>query len=391
MSSPLLTAPGRRTTAVYVTFFMVMGVHLPFWPLWLRDWGLTPGEVGMFTAVGMGVRVVAGMLVPALADRLDARRYTVAACALACIVILLCHLMIESKGPLLLATLAFGAAIAGMGPIAEALGVAASRVHGFAYAQSRGMGSIGFLAANLLIGALIARLGTQVALWWMIVCLALVALLVIRHPGGRRVEGQIPPSMRQIGRLVTAPVFAIFAAAVAFLQASHAVFYAFASIHWRNLGIGESMIGGLWASAIAVEIVFMLTIGAWVTRRLGPVRALAVAGAASVLRWTLMMLDPPTWALWPLQGLHAFTFGLAHLGAMAFVVSAVPDRYGAAAQGAAGAMGVGLALAIGMAIASTVYPALGGLSYGIGVAFALVGLGFCAWLSRRWTGGEIGI
>ena len=50
---------------------------------------------------------------------------------------------------LLAATLAVGAALAGIGPIAEALGVAAARRHGFAYAQARGLGSLGFLAANL--------------------------------------------------------------------------------------------------------------------------------------------------------------------------------------------------------------------------------------------------
>ena len=64
-SSPLLSGPGGHTTAFYVTFFMATGVHLPFWPLWLEHWGLTASEVGLFTALGVGARVVAGSAVSA--------------------------------------------------------------------------------------------------------------------------------------------------------------------------------------------------------------------------------------------------------------------------------------------------------------------------------------
>lgn len=75
------------------------------------------------------------------------------------------HLWIGSEALLLAATVGVGAAMAGIGPISEALGLAAARVHGFAYAHARGMGSLGFLLANLAGGALIARFGSGVALW----------------------------------------------------------------------------------------------------------------------------------------------------------------------------------------------------------------------------------
>ena len=53
---------------------------------------------------------------------------------------------------LLVATLAAGAASAGIGPIAEALGSPPRAATGFPYAQARGLGSLGFLAANLRSG-----------------------------------------------------------------------------------------------------------------------------------------------------------------------------------------------------------------------------------------------
>jgi PPP family 3-phenylpropionic acid transporter len=386
-----LSRAAAHTAAVYVALFMMTGVHMPFWPLWLADWGLTPEEVALFTALGVAVRVVAGMAVPALADRLDRRRHTLVACALASVALVLAHLGITTRGVLLAATLAVGATLAGMMPIAEALGMAAARAWGFGYARVRGVGSVGFLVANLVGGALIARFGSSIALWWVVACLTALAALSLNHPGARKVQSQAPPSLREIGRLVVQPVFALFVAVVAFVQASHAVMYALGSLHWRALGLSGSEIGALWASSVAVEIVFLLTVGGAAVQRLGPVGALAVAGVGGMIRWGAMMADPTGFWLWPVQGLHALTFAMAHLGAMVFIARAVPERYTAAAQGAASAMGVGGVTALSMALAALLYPRLGGLTYGIGAASSALGGALALTLASRWGGRELAV
>ncbi len=391
MRGRFLTRPALHTAGVYVTVFAATGAYIPFWPLWLTDWGLTPEEVGLYTALGIAIRVVAGMAVPALADRLDARRHTLIACAAVTLLLFLAHLDIHSKPVLLLATLGVGAAWAGIGPLAEALGVAAARSHRFAYAQARGIGSMGYLGANLAIGVLIAVTGSGIVLWWIVACMAGLIALSVRHPGARRVKGQIPPAMREIGRLVVNPVFAIFMAAVAFIQSSHAVLYAYGSIHWRALGISEPRIGALWAFSVAVETIFMLFFGTAAIQRLGPVRAMAGAALAGIVRWSAMMADPTGFWLWPIQGMHALTFAMGHLGAIAFITRAVPDRYSAAAQGATGAMAVGGVTALGMVLAAAVYPELGGRTYAIGVASSALAFGFCLFLARRWRGGELSV
>ncbi len=386
-----LASPAVHTAAFYVAFFMTTGVHAPFWPVWLEDWGLSAAEVGFYTALGVGVRMVAGLVLPAIADRLDARRMTIVVCALAGVVLFIGHLWIETRAVLLLATLAVGVVLAGIAPIGEALGVAAARHFGFAYARVRGVGSAGFLLANLAGGAAIARWGSEVALWWIAACLLATGLLALRHPGGRKVQGQAPPRLREIGRLVMNPVFAAFMLAAGFTQGSHAVFLAFGTIHWRSLGIGEAEIGALWAGPVALEIGFLLLVGARITARLGPVGAMALGAAAGLLRWGLMMADPVGPLLWAAQSLHVLTFAAAHLGAIAFIMQAVPARYGAAAQGATASMATGILLAIGMLAAAAVYPLIGGLTYGIGVAFSAVGLGFCWRLGRRWRGQELAL
>jgi PPP family 3-phenylpropionic acid transporter len=382
---PVLSRPGLHTTAFYVAFFMAMGVHAPFWPLWLAHWGLSPAEVGLYVAIGTGVRIVAGVVLPAYADRIDGRRLVVAGCATVAGVTTLLHLWITDRVELLAATVVLGAAFAAIGPIAEALGVAAARLYAFPYAQSRGLGSLGFLAANLAVGALIAPFGPNLALWWIVACMVLVVMLVAGHPGGRRVQ-EMPPRFAEIGHLLIDRVFVLFIMTVAFTQASHSVFFALASVHWASIGISPAMIGGLWAASVAGEIVFMVAIGGWSVARLGPVGAIAVAGAAGVVRWGAMALDPPVWMLWPLQASHTLTFALGHLGAIAFIARAIPARYGASAQGAMTSLATGSLLLLGMLASAAAYPAIGGGVFAIAAGLSAVGLALSAILARRWRG-----
>jgi MFS transporter, PPP family, 3-phenylpropionic acid transporter len=387
----LLTAAGLHTSAFYAAFYMTTGVQLPFWPLWLEDWGLSAAEIGLYTALAMAVRIVAGLAIPALADRLDRRRHAIAVCAGLAALLYLAHLGIETRPVLLAATVAVAATMAGIGPIAEALGVAAARVGNFPYAQSRAIGSLGFLVANLAAGALIAATGAWVALPWIVGGLVAVLLLVLGHPGARHAQPQGPPELAEIGRMLTHRVFAIFMGAVAFTQASHAVMYSLGTVHWRGLGLGSGEIGALWAASVATEIVFLFTVGTVAVQRLGPVGAIACSGAAGVVRWCAMMADPTGLWLWPIQALHTLTFAMGHLGTIAFIARAVPDRDAAAAQGATSAMAVGAVMALATALAALLYPALGGLTYGVSAACSAIGLGFAWWLARAWRGEEIAI
>jgi MFS transporter, PPP family, 3-phenylpropionic acid transporter len=382
---------GLHTGLFYAGFYMALGAHLPYWPLWLADWGLSAGEIGLYVALGSAVRVIASIAIPSLADRLDARRKTVMVVAACGALIFLAHLGIDARPLLVAATLGTGVALAGIGPIGEALGLAAARSEGFPYAQARGLGSAGFLLSNLAVGALLPVLGADIALWWIVACLAGVALLAPGHPGGRKVEGQIPPDLREIAALLVNPVFALFVATVALLQASHAVMYAYGSVHWRALGIAEPTIGLLWATGVAAEIAFLFTIATAVGERLGAIGCLVICGAAGVLRWSAMTADPTGIVLWPLQTLHAFTFAIGHLGAMIFIARAIPPRFGAAAQGALAATGSGFGIAVGMVVAAALYPSLGGGTYAVGAAFSAGGLALLWLLSRRWLGQRLAV
>lgn len=370
-----------HTSAFYWFTFLALGAHLPFWPLWLADWGLTEAEIGAYTAISIGARVVAGAALPWLADRAGAPRRALALLGLAAVLIFIAHFFIQTRPVLLAATIGAASVMAGGLPIADALSLRAAKRGGFAYATARAMGSAAFLAANLLCGLAVARWGTQATLWWLVLSLLPLIWLGWRHPGGA--GAPLPtPKLAEAGRLLRSPAFLATMLAGAASQGGHAVLYAYGSIHWRAQGIGDGTIGALWALGVALEVALMIFAGKWLIDRLGPAGALALSGAAGMLRWGVMTLDPSLIWLWPLQALHAITFTAAFLGVIAMVHRLAPESLAATAQGLAGAMAGGVAMAIGTFAAAWAYPLYGGGAYWIGAGMAAAGLCVAIYLMR---------
>lgn len=365
----------------YGFFFLAQGAYLPFWPLWLADWGLSAAEVGAYMAAAVGARVVAGAVIPALIDMTGAPRRGLAALAALAGCLFAAHALVETRGALLAATLTAAAMLAGALPIADALSLRAAARRGFAYAPARGVGSAAFLAANLLCAAAVARYGSDAALWWIATSFAPLVWLGLRHPGGA--GAPLPrPRLGQAAALVRRPAFLLTMLAGASLQGSHAVLYTYGSIHWRAQGIEDGTIGALWATGVALEVALMIFAGRRLIAALGPAGAMALAGVAGVLRWGLMTTDPALIWLWPLQGLHAITFTAAFLGALAMVERAAPASLAATAQGLVGATAGGLAMAGAGLTAAWAYPLFGGSAYWIGAALSLTGLGAALTLAR---------
>ena len=165
MKSPIARREGLLTSAWYGALFFVFGAHLPYWPVWLADWGLSQAEIGTYMGLALVLRVVGSTALPALADRFAARRAVIAVSAALAAGVFFLHLFIEARPVLLAATLAAALVTAPLIPLGEALGVRAAAMHGFAYAHARAAGSLAFLAMNVGLGVLIARLGPGVVLW----------------------------------------------------------------------------------------------------------------------------------------------------------------------------------------------------------------------------------
>ncbi len=78
----------------------------------------------------------------------------------------------------------------------------------------------------------------------------------------------------------------MFLLAASCVQASHALYYSFGSLHWRAQGIPAGAIGALWSVGVVAEVALFAVSGR-VIAYCGTARLLMLAGLAATLRWAL--------------------------------------------------------------------------------------------------------
>jgi PPP family 3-phenylpropionic acid transporter len=161
------------------------------------------------------------------------------------------------------------------------------------------------------------------------------------------------------------------------------VFYGFAAVDWRGIGLDGTVIAALWALGVAAEIVLFAFSGR-LPPLFQPTVLLMVGALGATLRWAGMALDPPVAALPWLQMLHALSFGATHLGALGFVARHAPAGQSATAQGYL-AIALGLVMAAAMGISGWLYAGFGNLAYAA-MALAAVAGGVCALGAHRARG-----
>jgi MFS transporter, PPP family, 3-phenylpropionic acid transporter len=387
--SALPRHPGGQATrlgAFYAASFLVVGIQLPFWPVWLAGRGLDAQEIALVFAAAIWARVVATPLLGALADRLGRRRavmIVLAACAWAAHAGLW---PIAGFWPLLALNLVAGMAQSALMPLGDSITLAAVREEGLDYGRIRVWGSVSFILASVGSGALLAASSpadpadNQILLLVLVASAVLVAACIGVPPATRR-AGVMRSRWAALGRLAADRRFWLFVASAAALQSSHQLYYGFGTLYWRELGFSDTVIGGLWAEGVVAEIVLFWYSAPFVAR-FGPLGLMALGGAAGVLRWSLMGVLPGLEAAAGLQLLHALTFGASHLGAMHFLARSVPPGVAASAQSLYAALSAGLGSGLVMLVAGALYAAYGGQAYPFMALLSAAGL-VGVWQLRR--------
>jgi MFS transporter, PPP family, 3-phenylpropionic acid transporter len=381
-----------RVALLFAAVFVVAGTQLPYFPVWL-DWvGLGSREIAVITAAPMLVRLAVTPAIAFAADRSGDHRRFLVVLAWGALAAALLLAQCASFWPILLLSLLFAVAISTVMPLTETVAMAGVRAAGLDYGRMRLWGSLSFIAASLCGGLAIDRLGAQAAVWLVAggAALTVLAAHALRTGSDPSLQTGADPANRRRIRLADALAlvrsrpFVLFLLAAGAVQAAHAAFYTFGTLHWAAQGIAGGWAGTLWAIGVAVEIGLMAFSGALV-QRIGAVELIVVGAVASVLRWLAMGLDPPLAALIFLQALHGLTFGATHIGAFYFITRAIAENQAGTAQALYAAVTAGIAMGGAMLLSGQLYPALGGRTYWAMAAIAAVGLAASLALRRCQT------
>lgn len=372
MSRAAVLRPAARLSAFYAAMFLVAGIQLPFWPVWLAARGLTAGEIGIVLAAAIWAKVFATPAIGIIADRSGARRAVMAALAATALLSYAGLWPVGSFWTLVLLNLVALTAQSALMPLGDTATLGMSRSAGLDYGRIRVWGSVSFILASLASGAVLTSSSGEQVLPLVFGASALVLLACLGMPPLR--ASLVHPSRAAGIRAVAAdPRFWHFTAAAAALQASHQVYYGFGTLYWRSLDFSQTTIGLLWAEGVLAEILLFWQ-GQRLLARFGPVGLMALGGVAGILRWTLagMLSWLPFIAF--LQLLHAFTFGASHLGAMLFLSRVAPPSAAASAQSLYAAVSAGLGSGLVMMVAGGLYGAYGGGAFLLMAGLSAVGL-----------------
>lgn len=385
-SSPKLLAP--RLGLFYFVAFAMVGIHLPFWPVWLQSRGLGAAEIGLVLSAGVWVKVISNPAVAVLADRLGERKRPMI--ALSVLALAAMSLFIWAEGFLALAAVTALATVflSGLAPLGENLTLMSVYERKLDYGRIRLWGSISFIAAASGGGWLLAGRPADLVLWLVLGALACLVVACLALPDVRpRQAGRRSAPLR---RLLRQPTFLLFLAGAGLVQSSHAVLYGFGTLHWRALGYSDATIGWLWAEGVIAEIALFAVSNAVMRRaRMGPAGLLVVAGLLGCVRWIVMGSVDSLAATMAVQLLHAATFGLAHLAAMHFIARAVPPEFSATAQSLYSAVAMGVIFGLAMPLSGALYESFGGGAFYAMAVMCALGAAVSLVLARRWRGGVI--
>ena len=361
-----------RLALFYAALFIGFGLHQPFFPIWLKAKGLEDGQIGMVLAGGLLIRLIATPVVTTLADRGGALSIAIVICASATMVAFLGVGFADGFAMILIGVVLTGFVWSPMVPLSDAYGLAGVAKRALDYGRIRVWGSVAFMGANL-VGGLLLGIIAPVHIVWMIALslVPLVAASIALVPDRR--DRSVAPSGPGYFNLR----FVLVMAAAAFLQASHAVYYGFASIHWKSLGYSGATVGLLWAIAVFAEIV-LFWVATRFTRDWRPTTYLLIGGVGGFLRWAVMAFDPPLIFAAPLQVLHAAGFGLVHLGTMAYLAARVPPHMRASGQGTV-SVAIGSTMAISTLVAGYLYARVDARAYLAMAALCAAGLAVTAY------------
>jgi PPP family 3-phenylpropionic acid transporter len=369
-----------RLAGLYAALFVMGGIQLPFFPVWLKAKGLDPGMIGLVLAAPIVARVVALPIITQVADRYDAVR---AAIVLTSVVSVAGYVLVglsESGLAILMAFTLASLAMTPVMPLTETYALRGLSARGRAYGPVRLWGSLAFILGTFAAG-FAADLMPARHLIWLIVGASLVAAAASMTLAPlSAATPNIHPGAVAPRNVLRDPAFIAVVAAASFIQASHAVFYGFSAVEWRVAGLDGGAIAALWGLGVIAEIV-LFALSARLPPFFQPSVMLMLGAFGGLVRWSAMAFDPPALALPALQLLHALTFGATHLGALMFVARHAPQGQAARAQGYL-AVAIGVAMAGAMMLSGVLYGAFGPKAYAAMALVAVAG-GACAGVAHR--------
>ncbi|HYP56714.1 MAG TPA: MFS transporter [Beijerinckia sp.] len=383
--SRLKSANGGTRTAfglalLNASLFLPVGLHLPYFPVWLNARGLTASEIASVLATPMIVRVVATPLVSHLADKRGAA-LMIAVCALVMLSGYCGLVLAQGFAPIFAVSILVVTAQGIMPSLADALTLGEIQrleiagLPAFPYGYIRVFASAAVLAAMLLSANLVQFFpGEHIVL--ALAGLTVPSALIGGFIAAKARKAAKPHDGKQSGLTANRRsrwLAFLCIGSAALIHASHVELYSFSTLHWQAEGLSAALVSLAWSTSIVFEALFFVASGRFFPNETHAAALLMAGGASATLRWLLMSLDPVPALIFVLQAMHGLSFAATAIGSILLLGSLAGPAHSARMQGWLSAV-IALSMAASTFLCGILTSGYGEKAYLAMAGFAAIGL-----------------
>ncbi|ANO33919.1 3-phenylpropionate MFS transporter [Vibrio breoganii] len=319
----LKPSPYAWLSQYFLGFFFAYGVYLPFWALWFKDQGVSASDIGLLLGIAFATRCAANLIITPRIHKIEHLMPALRVLSLASLAFIAFHFFTGGSFWLMaVATILFNACCGPIVPISDAMANHYARLKMLDYGRTRLWGSIAFIAGSTVVGFLVANFGIDFIVYTALAGIAFSIVASMRNPNPMPVtQGNVKSVRPKLSSLLREWSVIKFIGLIALIQGSHAAYYGFSTIYWKDAGYSADIIGYLWSLGVVAEVcIFAFSnrwFGKWTLRSL-----FLVASVGVIVRWGLTASTTMLFALVLIQLLHGVTFALAHIAAIRYIQDA---------------------------------------------------------------------
>jgi PPP family 3-phenylpropionic acid transporter len=363
-----------RLSRFYFSYYFFVGAFVPYWGLYLQAEQFSAADIGILMSLFQISRIFAPNFWGWLADHTGKRARWIKLTSFLGLCGFVAVFWAHGFFALFLVMAALSMFTSSTLPLAESLTLAhLASSNGGHYSRIRMWGSLGFVAAAVILGFVIDIAGIRSLLWFLLAVQMSLFMLAYTLPEPKVVAHA--HDHFSIWQVIRQPNVIALLVGCSLMVTAHGVLYNFYSIYLSTHGYSKGLIGLLWAVGVVCEIgIFMLM--PKIMARYSLKAILIVSLALAVLRFSLIGLAiDHLWLLILAQTLHAATFGSFHAASIEVITQFFKGRHQAKGQAIYNSVAYGVGGTIGGVAGGYALQYLGGeLTFMLAAIFPLIGL-----------------
>jgi len=357
----------------YFIYYFFVGSFVPYWGLYLQSEHFSAADIGILMSLFQISRIFAPNFWGWLADHTGKRVQWIRLTAFLGLLGFSAVFWAHGFFWLFFVMAALSLFTSSTLPLAESLTLAHLATSNGHYSRIRMWGSLGFIAASVVLGYLIDFSGIKILLWFLLAVQLVLFALTFQLP-----EAKVAPHAHDhfsIWQVLKQPNVIALLVGCAMMVTAHGVLYNFYSIYLSDHGYNKGVIGLLWAVGVICEIgIFMLMPKMMAKFSLKSI--LVVSLILAVLRFSLIgiAVEHIGWMILA-QTLHAATFGSFHVASVQVVTQFFNGRHQAKGQAIYNSVAYGVGGTIGGLAGGFLLESLGGqMTFMLAAVFPFIGL-----------------